>query len=407
MKLRVKNFGPIRVGFGDFIEFAKVTLFCGPQGSGKSTVAKLFSTLSWIEKKLFRISYPKITKDYSLDMFVRELSWQGISDYLTDKTEIEYVGKCYGISYLHGELAIKALDDTSQYEMPKIMYIPAERNFASIVRNALRVENLPETLVNLQVEFERAKKKFKHGYKLPANGFRFAFDEEKRESWILNGDSSASRTPLYLASSGLQSIVPLLLVSEYLDVGLSKDGVVNVDEFFRDVTPQKYLEAETYLKHVKSLGLDRAHFNESVTKYLMPCTRLMNVVEEPEQNLYPETQCDVVDKLFAIANHRKGSNLVVSTHSPYVVNHLLLVAQAEEIARKAEMKDLVLSQLPVPAESLVAAVDMRLYEMNIDGSITLSRAEDGYISDANPLNRTLAEFNEQYARLLEIGDNYD
>lgn len=64
MKLKVRNFGPIRDGFGDFIDFDKVTVFCGPQGSGKSTVAKLFSTLSWVEKALFRLSFPQVLKSY-------------------------------------------------------------------------------------------------------------------------------------------------------------------------------------------------------------------------------------------------------------------------------------------------------------------------------------------------------
>ncbi len=57
-KIKIKNFGPIKEGFkeispdgsiNEWMEIKKVTVFIGNQGSGKSTVAKLISTLSWIE----------------------------------------------------------------------------------------------------------------------------------------------------------------------------------------------------------------------------------------------------------------------------------------------------------------------------------------------------------------------
>ena len=59
-KIRIKNCDPIISCFDsgdDFIEFGKYTLFIGDQGTGKSTVAKLISIFSWIEKALFRGDY--------------------------------------------------------------------------------------------------------------------------------------------------------------------------------------------------------------------------------------------------------------------------------------------------------------------------------------------------------------
>ena len=63
-KIRIKNFGPIKVGFtetlpngtvNEWLDVKKVTVFIGNQGSGKSTVAKLISTLAWIEKEIERL----------------------------------------------------------------------------------------------------------------------------------------------------------------------------------------------------------------------------------------------------------------------------------------------------------------------------------------------------------------
>ena len=62
MRLFLKNFGPIGPGLSDnggWIDFQRVTVFIGNQGAGKSTVAKLFSTFSWMEKALVRGDYEK------------------------------------------------------------------------------------------------------------------------------------------------------------------------------------------------------------------------------------------------------------------------------------------------------------------------------------------------------------
>lgn len=55
-KLRIKYFGPITEGFDSedgFIDFSKLTLFIGDQGTGKSTVAKLFSLCSGLKRPFF------------------------------------------------------------------------------------------------------------------------------------------------------------------------------------------------------------------------------------------------------------------------------------------------------------------------------------------------------------------
>ncbi len=56
-KIRVKNFGPIKEGYLEsdgWFDLKKVTVFIGNQGSGKSTVAKLISTFTWLEKTLYK-----------------------------------------------------------------------------------------------------------------------------------------------------------------------------------------------------------------------------------------------------------------------------------------------------------------------------------------------------------------
>jgi predicted ATPase len=54
-RIKIRNFGPIVNGYLEndgWIDINKVTIFIGNQGSGKSTIAKLISTFTWIEKAL-------------------------------------------------------------------------------------------------------------------------------------------------------------------------------------------------------------------------------------------------------------------------------------------------------------------------------------------------------------------
>lgn len=61
-RIRIKNFGPIKEGLREndgWLDVKKVTVFIGNQGSGKSTVAKLISVFTKIEKSLVRGDFKK------------------------------------------------------------------------------------------------------------------------------------------------------------------------------------------------------------------------------------------------------------------------------------------------------------------------------------------------------------
>ena len=148
-RVKVRNFGPVGLGCTDndgWLEIAKVTLFCGPQGSGKSCITKLISLLTWLEKSAYRDPELKIDNV----TFMQALEWQNIANYVGTDTEIAYQGDLLRFSYEKGMVSAElVLADDKPYVVPKISYMPAERNFASIVRSADRVEGLPRPLVDM------------------------------------------------------------------------------------------------------------------------------------------------------------------------------------------------------------------------------------------------------------------
>ena len=396
-RVKVRNFGPVGLGCTDndgWLEIAKVTLFCGPQGSGKSCITKLISLLTWLEKSAYRDPELKIDNV----TFMQALEWQNIANYVGTDTEIAYQGDLLRFSYEKGMVSAElVLADDKPYVVPKISYMPAERNFASIVRSADRVEGLPRPLVDMQVEFNRAKRFFASGFRLPANGFKFRFD---KDPWIVNGDDAdANVTRLDEASSGLQSMVPMLLVSEYLEGHLAAEQEArrSTGIFYDPGTAEKKERIEAY---VRALGANNsltvAQKAMRLEQYFAPGRRFVNLVEEPEQNLYPETQRAVVNALVAIANRRPENILIMSTHSPYVLNQLVTAALAASIGPSPEVEQVF------PLASSVPQTDMKLYELDGNGRVVLLGTPNGLFDDQNVLNVALRDWNELFDRLLGI-----
>ena len=86
-RIRLKAFGPVVSGYtanDGWMDIAKVTLFCGPQGSGKSSITKLISLLTWLEKSVYR--NPELTIDN--EAFRQALEWQRTARYVTEDAEM-------------------------------------------------------------------------------------------------------------------------------------------------------------------------------------------------------------------------------------------------------------------------------------------------------------------------------
>ncbi|MEC8567346.1 MAG: AAA family ATPase [Pseudomonadota bacterium] len=150
VKLRIKNFGPIRYGCENsegWIEFKKITVFIGDQGTGKSTIAKIFSTFSWLEKAVVKKELDE--KIFATKSFFRSkiLSYHRIEDYLNDGTVIEYDGEGVYFKYENGELSFS--EKEKRYQIPQIMYIPSERNILTFLKNPQDFKMLSGSLLDL------------------------------------------------------------------------------------------------------------------------------------------------------------------------------------------------------------------------------------------------------------------
>ena len=164
-KLFIKNFGPIKDGYNDnkgFIEITPVTVICGNQATGKSTIAKLYSTFAWLEKDNAR---GNVEADYNMTPNFYELCKnQKIEEYIKPNTKLKYIGDLFSFSYENNILKkTNRISHPHKYNRPKIMYVPAERNLLTTIEDAENIKRLPLMLAIFLEEYNNARKNSKTG----------------------------------------------------------------------------------------------------------------------------------------------------------------------------------------------------------------------------------------------------
>lgn len=411
-KIKIKNFGPIKEGYQNndgYIDIKKVSLFIGNQGSGKSVVAKIISTFSWIEKALVR-------GDYDVRYFERKnklrnqyLAYHRLENYFSksnneEETIIDYKGDAFHIKFENGTLQIEDAKN-GDYPLPQILYVPAERNFIANVRSPRVLKLISPSLAEFVTEFDNAKQAIKGPMLLPINNDVYVEYNKSNDIVFIRGKDY--RINLTEASSGFQSLVPLYLVSWFLSNSVRQaDG--NIREQMSSEQRERFRERFRSINENSDLTeeLKRVAISELAKEFTK--TAFINIVEEAEQNLYPTSQRGMLNTLLEFNNINQGNKLILTTHSPYIINYLSLAIQGstlrDKISGSSKEKDL-LAKLNnvIPETSLVSPDDVAIYQLNeVDGSITKLSSYEGIPSDKNYLNMMIREGNQLFDSLLEI-----
>ncbi|EKB02901.1 hypothetical protein HMPREF9711_02978 [Myroides odoratimimus CCUG 3837] len=411
-QIKVKNFGPVKEGYtgnDGWINIHKVTVFIGDQGSGKSTVAKLIATFVWLEKALIRGDKTLPLKE---NAFIELLTYHRLQNYIEPYSELEYKGNYYHLRVVEseGKYNVEAtLFNDQDIVQPKVMYVPAERNVLSSIENLTHVSSLVAgSLQTYLIEYRYAQLANKDKEViLPINKASFLYDSSSDNSYVV---TNSKRLKVTEASSGFHSVVPLYLVTDYLSqfIKQDKEKLINLLSTDQQIRRKEDLKALNELARFGPME-ELLNYNDNLVnlenKYI--CRSIINIVEELEQNLFPKSQRKVLNKLVAYNNENEYNQLVLTTHSPYLINYLTLAVKAGRVAQLAADNTEALNRVAnvVPLEAVLGIDDLVVYQLDEErGSIEQLEMYKGLPSDENYLNDSLEDINIQFSELFQIED---
>lgn len=372
-RLIIRNFGPIK----DIdITIKPLTIFIGTQGSGKSTISKLLTIcrdLSWYINILDDDEVLKPFTDFSIDKYFNKETYIFYQDSI--QTKIYYKDKHFEIesnifsrdtlkSFIKGLLTNASdtlLKNAKILESPEdlsinisllsanlrlTLYIPAERNLignlSSSLASILSAKiPLQDSIIEYMSLFEKAKKEFPK-YEIGFLGVNYEKKNSNEYNIVMK---NGKELPLNACSSGLQSVLPMIMVIDYVL------KIKCFDSF---------------------------------------------VIEEPEQNLFPENQCNLLSFITS-KQTEQHSKFIITTHSPYLLSHLNNLMLAYKLFQNDEIKEEV--RQIVNERYMVNPENVAVYglEPNGEKNCTSIISEKTGLISINSLD-SASEF---------IGDDYD
>lgn len=343
--LVIRSIGPVKEAE---IELKRFNFIIGPQSSGKSTVVKILSTCCWIEKEVTTTMNENAIED--ADSFVSLMEdFHKMIDYFDVDSEIDFETDVISISLKGKDFQIR-LKNQELYRREKICYIPSERNAVTLPE--LQGFEFGQTnLRSFLFDWYNAREFYGEENKMDILnlGVRYYYDpsEQKYKDRIEHVNGKSYKIPLGSASSGLQSVVPLQIMMQYYTNQYFNTFAEKTS--FDSDAKTRLIQSRVVDKYVLSVvypGFDPKKRNELIKeqndqihegnpearrlleKYREELERLTVpvrtsfVVEEPEQNLYPFTQIELLEAIVMLCSDGRSHSCTITTHSPFILNYL-------------------------------------------------------------------------------------
>lgn len=335
--ITIKNIGPLKNV--EDLSILPFTVLIGESASGKSTLMKLVSMMRYLYKMANIRSYlkhSKITNSPFRMRFDSMMKETGMYKMLDSSSVIKYSvimddGTEYTILMKDKKLGKLPIISSSHLLFNKVSYISENRNIIPTWTQKAS-QNAGATLGfyfhETNNDFIRASENDKE-IALDYIDMKLLITHPKGKPTrytIVPNDSRHEPIELREASSGIQTSASIaLIVKDYA----SANGFSFKDAFKRSVLNYLY-------------DMERLNKFKAVTEPSNLKKKVYIHVEEPELSLFPDAQCRLIEEIVLSATHAEEDrevNMILATHSPYILNYLNVVLNQTDAERAQLRKD--------------------------------------------------------------------
>lgn len=383
----IKNFGPLKEVEIDDIK--PLTVFIGKSAGGKSIIMKVIVLMRYIYKMVNIRSYLKNAKITRSPFKLRfnSLLHDGLKGMITAQTEIYYTVEINGnkstLKYTNRGLQSDINIPDKDLIFFKEAYVSGMRSLIPIWASkavSVKGENLGFFFHETFNDFNDATDVIKE-QKLEYLNLKMKVRKSGNRPKLFTIESlqnDAVPIELRYASSGIQTSAPLVAIVHYFAQEFSFK-----DAFQRSVL--NYLYKQDLLTKFTP-GINRNKLGKYVHIH----------IEEVELSLAPEDQrafmSNLVEEVFHKNKKDRKLGLMVSTHSPYIVNHLNVLLRAGYFEKARE-------NYPFLEKD-----DIAVYRVN-EGKIISLMATDNdtgeYVINALDMSDTMERIFEEYESMEE------
>ncbi|WP_281336066.1 AAA family ATPase [Flavobacterium eburneipallidum] len=373
----IKNLGPLKDIHIE--EIKPFTVFIGESGSGKSTLMKVISLFRWIYKMQNIRSYLKTSKvnspfRFRMDSYLKQT---GIDEFMKSNPEIIYTttfdnGMTYEIKFQNHKLSFsKNIINASDLHFNKISFISETRNIIPLWANrgaSLTGGYLGFYFHEVFKDFDLASDSIKD-VELKHLGLKFLVKKSHsgKNYRIESKNNEKFDIEFRNSSSGTQTSVPIILISQFFAQNFKFEDAFNSSVL-------KYLSSADSLTEFKAVK-NLSDINKKIYIH----------IEEPELSLFPDAQCKLMDDLIknCFIDNTNPIELLVSTHSPYIVNYLnLLIKKFDKNENDAKYN----------------YDELTVYQV-ANGSLINLMAKNERLVNTNPLSDTINDIYNEYEKL--------
>lgn len=347
-KVLIKNLGPIKESC---IEIKPLTILIGESGTGKSVILRTISMLKWIYKRMQYKALFKSTKikNDALRFRLKSIIETSLLEDFFDKAsyiEFQIDGASF-ITIKDNSLKVhyKNIKD-DVLSIDKIVFLNDNRSAIPEILSSAggRRAKFSYYTTDMIDNFLAASKSMKE-YNLSTMDITLMSKNRVgyKQFYIKNKDTEIK---LENASSGEKSLTIMELIIRYFAKEYSFD-----DNFISIV-----IELASKQIEVKSLDMLQKRIINSELK-----RNLTYLIEEPETNLFPIKQKKILEFLIqTIDTNTKGhTEVILSTHSPYILTSLNNLIYAKELNKNNTIKSDIFKNIGI--NNMIDLKDVSVY----------------------------------------------